>query len=49
MRSYLIQNGLDFTKIKALTGLGEDAAAAVLPDEAADAQQRVVVLYADQP
>lgn len=49
VRSYLIQNGLDFTKIKALTGLGEDAAAAVLPDEAADAQQRVVVLYADQP
>lgn len=49
VRSYLIQNGLDFTKIKALSGLGEDAAAAVLPDEAADAQQRVVVLYAEQP
>lgn len=49
VRSYLIQNGLDFTKIKALSGLGEDAAAAVLPDEAADAEQRVVVLYADQP
>lgn len=49
VRSYLIQNGLDFTKIKALSGLGEDAAAAVLPDESADAQQRVVVLYADQP
>ncbi|MFK7861287.1 MAG: OmpA family protein [Granulosicoccus sp.] len=49
VRSYLIQNGLDFTKIKTLSGLGEDAAAAVLPDESADAQQRVVVLYADQP
>ena len=49
VRSYLIQNGLDFTKIKALSGLGEDAAAAVLPDEADDAQQRVVVLFADQP
>lgn len=49
VRSYLIQNGLDFTKIKALSGLGEDAAAAVLPDDSADAQQRVVVLYAAQP
>ncbi len=49
VRSYLIQNGLDYTKIKALTGLGEDAAAAVLPDNADDAQQRVVVLYAAQP
>ncbi|MBX2881683.1 MAG: OmpA family protein [Granulosicoccus sp.] len=49
VRSYLIQNGLDYTKIKALSGLGEDAAAAVLPDESADAEQRVVVLYAEQP
>lgn len=49
VRSFLIQNGLDFTKIKALSGLGEDAAAAVLPDDSADAQQRVVVLYAAQP
>jgi len=49
VRSYLIQNGLDFSKITALSGLGEDAAAAVLPDDAADAQQRVVVLYAEQP
>ena len=49
VRSYLIQNGLDFTKIKTLSGLGEDAAAAVLPDDSADAQQRVVVLYAAQP
>jgi len=49
VRSYLIQNGLDFTKIKTLSGLGEDAAAAVLPDDSADAQQRVVVLYAEQP
>ncbi|MGQ7844251.1 OmpA family protein [Granulosicoccus sp. 3-233] len=49
VRSYLIQNGFDYTKIKALNGLGEDAAAAVLPDNADDAQQRVVVLYATQP
>ncbi len=49
VRSYLIQNGFDYTKIKALNGLGEDAAAAVLPDNAGDAQQRVVVLYATQP
>jgi outer membrane protein OmpA-like peptidoglycan-associated protein len=49
VRSFLIQNGMDYTKIKALTGLGEDAAAAVLPDNAKDSQQRVVVLYAEQP
>ena len=49
VRSYLIQNGLDFTKIRTISGLGEDAAAAVLPDDAADAQQRVVVLFAAQP
>lgn len=49
VRSYLIQNGMDYTKIKALTGLGEDAAAAILPDNAEDSQQRVVVLYAEQP
>lgn len=48
VRSYLIQNGLDYTKIKALSGLGEDAAAAVLPDDSDSAQQRVVVLYAAQ-
>lgn len=49
VRSYLIQNGLDYTRIKALTSLGEDAAAAVLPDNADDAQQRMVVIYAAQP
>lgn len=49
VRSYLIQNGLDYSKIKAMSGLGEDAAAAVLPDNAGDAQQRVVVLFAAQP
>lgn len=49
VRSYLIQNGIDYTAIKALTGLGEDAAAVVLPDNADDAQQRVVVLYSAQP
>lgn len=49
VRSYLIQNGLDYTKIRAMSGFGEDAAAAVQPDEADDAQQRVVVLFAAQP
>lgn len=49
VRSYLIQNGIDYTAIKALTGLGEDASAAILPDNAKDSQQRVVVLYAQQP
>lgn len=49
VRSYLIQNGFEYTSIKALTGLGEDAAAAVLPDNAEDSQQRVVVLFAQQP
>jgi len=49
VRSFLIQNGMDYTKIKALTGLGEDAAARVLPDNAKDSEQRVVVLYAEQP
>lgn len=49
VRSYLIQNGFDYTKINTLSGLGEDAAAAVLEDEVEDANQRVVVLYAAQP
>ena len=49
VRSYLIQNGFDFTKIKSLSGLGEDAAAATLDDGAEDADQRTVVLVADQP
>lgn len=49
VRSYLIRNGFDYTKIMALNGLGEDAAAAILPDNADDAQQRVVMLYASQP
>ena len=49
VRSYLIRNGLPYTKIDTLSGLGEDAAAAVLPDDADDAEQRVVVLYAAQP
>ncbi len=49
VRSFLIQNGFDFTKIKSLSGLGEDAAAATLDDGAADADQRTVVLVADQP
>lgn len=48
VRSYLIQNGFDFTKIGNVAGLGEDAAAALLEDEQEDAQQRVVVLYAAQ-
>jgi len=49
VRSYLIQSGLDYTKIRAMTGFGEDAAAAYQPDDEEDAQQRVVVLYAQQP
>lgn len=48
VRSYLIQNGFDFTKIGNVSGLGEDAAAALLEDEQEDAQQRVVVLFASQ-
>ena len=49
VRSYLIQNGFDYTKINKLSGLGEDAAAAELEDEVEDANQRVVVLFAAQP
>jgi len=49
VRSYLIQNGFDYTKINTLSGLGEDAAAAVLEDNVEDANQRVVVLFAQQP
>jgi len=49
VRSYLVKNGFDYTKIQSLSGLGEDAASAVLDDEVEDAQQRVVVLYASQP
>ncbi len=49
VRSYLIQNGFSYTKIKSLSGLGEDAAAAQLSDGEEDAQQRAVVLYAQQP
>lgn len=48
VRSYLIQNGFDFTKIGNVAGLGEDAAATLLEDDAEDAEQRVVVLYASQ-
>lgn len=49
VRSFLIQNGFDYTKIKSLSGLGEDAAAVTLDDGAEDADQRTVVLVADQP
>jgi len=48
VRSYLIQNGFDYTKIGNVAGLGEDAAAALLEDNEEDAQQRVVVLFASQ-
>jgi len=44
VRTYLVQNGFDFTKIKSLSGLGEDAAAATLDDGTIDADQRTVVL-----
>ena len=49
VRSYLVQKGFSFTKIKSISGLGEDAAAVKLEDGAEDAQQRFVVIYADQP
>lgn len=49
VRSYLIRNGFDFSRIKAINGLGEEAAAAVLPENASASEQRVVVLYASQP
>lgn len=49
VRSYLIQNGFSYTKIRSLSGLGEDAAAADIADGEEDAQQRAVVLYAQQP
>ncbi len=49
VRSYLIQNGFSFTKIRSVTGLGEDAAAALQPDGEEDAGQRTVVLFAAQP
>jgi len=48
VRSYLIQNGFSYTKIKSLSGLGEDASADE-PDNQEDAQKRSVVLYAQQP
>ena len=48
VRSYLIRNGFDYTKIDNVAGLGEDAAAAILGDEQEDAGQRVVVLFAAQ-
>ena len=49
VRSYLIQKGFDFTKIKSLNGLGEDAAAISAEDGAEDAKERSVVLFAAQP
>lgn len=48
VRSYLIKNGFDYTKIGNVAGLGEDAAAAILEDEQEDANQRVVVLFSGQ-
>ena len=49
VRTYLIQNGFDYTKINSLSGLGEAAAARTLDDGAEDADQRTVVLVANQP
>ena len=48
VRSYLIRNGFDYTKIDNVAGLGEDASTAILGDEQEDAGQRVVVLFAAQ-
>ncbi|MBX2879437.1 MAG: OmpA family protein [Granulosicoccus sp.] len=49
VRSYLIQRGYDFSKIGAVDGIGEDLAAAELPDGKEDANQRSVIIYAYQP
>lgn len=49
VRTFLIQNGFDFIKIKSLSGLGEDAASATLDDGAENPDERTVVLVADQP
>jgi len=49
VRSYLIQNGFDFTKIRDVDGIGEDLAAAALPDGKIDANQRSVIIFAFQP
>jgi len=49
VRRFLITNGFDFTKIRSLSGLGEEAAAATLEDGVAAADQRAVVLVSEQP
>ena len=48
VRSFLIQQGIDFRKINAVDGLGEDLAASKDGDGNKDANQRTVVLYAYQ-
>lgn len=45
VRAYLIENGLDDSRIRAATGLGEEAVAGLLADEQGDAGQRAVVIY----
>jgi len=49
VRTFLITNGFDYTKINSVNGLGEDAAAATLEDNTDSANQRAVVLVAGQP
>jgi len=49
VRSYLIQRGYDFSKIGAVDGIGEDLAAAELPDGQADPNLRSVIIFAYQP
>ena len=48
VRSFLIQQGIDFRKINAVDGLGEDLATSENADGNKDANQRTVVLYAYQ-
>ena len=49
VRDYLLGKGLPEEQIRTLSGLDAEAAAAILPEDAEAAQQRVVVLYAAQP
>lgn len=49
VRSYLIQNGYDFSRIDAVDGIGEDLAAVKTADGEADPDQRSVIIFAFQP
>ncbi|PID60637.1 MAG: hypothetical protein CSB44_09650 [Gammaproteobacteria bacterium] len=52
VRSYLIQNGVEYKLIQQVAGLGEDSAATLIDDNAEDAEdagQRMVMIFAAQP